>query len=52
MYSLSVSISELDRFWSLEQIEIGSDESHLTKEEYKAQTLQDKVTFYDKKNKT
>lgn len=52
MYSLSVPISELDRFWSLEQIGIASDESHLTKEEYKAQTLQDKVTFYDKKNKT
>lgn len=45
-------VSDLDRFWSLEQIGIANDDSNLTREEQNAQESQDCTTFYNPAEKT
>ena len=45
-------VSDLDRFWSLEQIGIANDDSNLTREEQNDQDSQDCTTFYNPAEKT
>jgi hypothetical protein len=48
-----VSVKDLEKFWSLEQIGISSNqEDFLTKEEFLAQEMQNTTTFYKKEEKT